>query len=68
VDAEKGDKFLIDTSSSKLRNLYADRATRIFDERAKLFASVAVDHIDIWTDRPYINELRKFFKMRKRRL
>jgi hypothetical protein len=38
------------------------------EERKRAFGSISVDHIDIRTDKPYIEEMIKFFKMRRRRL
>ncbi len=67
-DAETGKRYLIDSSSPKLRETYAVRARTMSDERTKLFASISLDHIDIRTDKPYVEELIKFFRMRKRRL
>ena len=67
-DAEKGTIFLIDTSKTALREKYASRAARLAEERRELFGSINVDHIDIQTDKPYIEEFIKFFKMRKRRM
>ena len=67
-DAEVGSSFVIDTSNRKLREKYSAKFQKMLEERAKLFGSVSADHIDIRTDRPYIEELVKFFKMRKRRI
>ena len=68
VDAEKGKAVLVDTSNRKLRDAYEARSARMIDERVKMFNAVNVDHIDIRTDKPYIDELTKFFKMRKKRI
>ncbi len=68
TDAETGAPFTVDTSSARLRELYESRAKKRLDERSRLFGSVDVDHIDIRTDRTYIEEFTKFFKMRKRRM
>jgi len=68
VDAESGKPYVIDTSSAKLRERYAKKAKEMKDERVRLFGSVGVDHIDISTDRPYIEEFIKFFRMRKQRI
>jgi uncharacterized protein (DUF58 family) len=67
-DAERGHRFMLDTSSPQVRNEYSARAQKLFDERQKLFRSVNVDHIDIRTDVPYAQELYKFFRMRERRI
>lgn len=68
VDAETGKQHMIDTSSSKIRDRFGKKAREIREERAKTFGSVGVDHIDISTDRAYIDEFIKFFRMRKRRM
>jgi len=68
ADAETGEVFMIDTSKKALRDKYAARARRTMAERSKLFASTSVDHIDIRTDKSYIEEFIKFFRMRKRRM
>lgn len=68
IDAETGKRYMIDTSSSKIRERYVKKAREIREERAKAFGSVGVDHIDISTDRAYIDEFIKFFRMRKRRM
>jgi uncharacterized protein (DUF58 family) len=68
TDAESGAAFTVDTSSARLRGLYESRAKKRLDERSRLFGSVNVDHIDIRTDKAYIEEFTKFFKMRKRRM
>lgn len=68
IDAERGEAVTIDTSSARVRSMYESKAKKAAEDRLRLFGSIGVDHIDIWTDRPYIDEFRKFFRMRKRRL
>jgi len=68
VDAESGKPYLIDTSSSKVRKTYADKSGRLREERKSVFGSVGVDHIDISTDKSYVEEFIKFFRMRKKRI
>lgn len=68
LDAETSTPYLIDTSSPKIREKYAKKAKDMHDERTRLFGSVGVDHIDISTDKSYIEEFIKFFRMRKRRM
>ena len=68
VDAETGRSFTIDTSSEKVRSRYAKKASMLHDERSEIFGSVGVDHIDISTDKSYIEAFIRFFKMRKRRI
>ena len=67
VDAETGTPYIIDTASGKVRERYAKKAGQMRDERTKLFGSVGVDHIDISTDKSYLEEFIKFFRMRKHR-
>ena len=67
IDAETDTPYMIDTSSAKVRERYARKAAEMKDARTTLFGSVGVDHIDISTDRPYLEEFIKFFRMRKRR-
>lgn len=68
VDAETGTPYMIDTASAKVREAYAKKADQMRGERTKLFGSVGVDHVDISTDKSYIEEFIKFFRMRKRRM
>ncbi len=68
MDAESGAFFQVDTSNAKVRRIYSEKSARKIDERARLFGTIGVDHIDIRTDKPYIDEMVKFFKMRRRRI
>jgi len=68
VDAETGRSFTIDTSSEKVRAEYLKKSSAMHKERSEIFGSVGVDHIDISTDKSYIEAFIKFFKMRKRRI
>lgn len=66
-DAETGAIFPVDTASSAVRKIYSDKARVKVEERSRMFGTIGVDHIDIRTDKPYIEEMIKFFRMRKRR-
>jgi len=66
-DVEKGTHLLVDTSSSKLRENYGAKSSQRIKGRSKTFGSINVDHIDVRTDRPYIDEFVKFFRSRERR-
>lgn len=68
ADAETGDFFMIDSSSAKVRAAYRSRFEKMTNARKQIFGSTGVDHIDIMTDKPYIDEFIKFFRMRKRRI
>ncbi|KJR43045.1 protein of unknown function DUF58 [Candidatus Magnetoovum chiemensis] len=67
-DAETGESFLIDSSSSLIRQRYEEKAKTLFDKRRELFQSINVDHIDIRTNIPYAQTLIKFFATRQKRL
>jgi uncharacterized protein (DUF58 family) len=66
-DAETGQIVTIDTSSAAVRRRYEqlgqDRAARL----KELFTSMGVDHIEVRTDRDYVRELVRFFRIRERR-
>ena len=66
-DAETGEVVLLDTSYSEVRSVYAKQSSQDIQSRNKLFKSINVDHIDIQTDKPYIEPLIKFFRMRAKR-
>jgi len=67
ADAETGEIILVDTSSSKFRSQYNNKSSRRFDELKNLLRSINIDCISISTDRPYIQDLVRFFHMRHRR-
>lgn len=66
-DAETGEVVLLDTSYSEVRSVYAKQSSQDILNRNKLFKSINVDHIDIQTDKAYIEPLIKFFRMRAKR-
>ncbi len=66
-DLETGEMMLLDTSVSEVResiseNVYSERA-----ELERLFKSIGVDYIDVYTNKSYIKPLTRFFRMRARR-
>jgi len=67
TDAETGEIILVDTSSSKFRNQYSNTTARRFDELKNMLRTINVDCISISTDKPYIQDLVRFFHMRHRR-
>ncbi|MHC4571886.1 MAG: DUF58 domain-containing protein [Planctomycetota bacterium] len=66
-DAETGEIILVDTSGRKFRNQYANNSSRRFDDLKNMLRTINVDCISISTDKPYIQDLVKFFHMRHRR-
>ncbi len=67
-DAETGEQVLVDTSDEEVRRLFSELNTRQREKRHKFFRSINLDFIDITTNRPYVDEVIKFFRMRSKRL
>lgn len=67
-DPETGQELVIDTHDPDLRKKFHNAIDRRQDDLKKLFQTMHMDHVKIWTDRSYIEPLMKFFKMRERRL
>jgi len=66
-DAETGQIRLLDTASARFRSRYQQAAAAYDAQLQTLLRSVAVDTIHLQTDKPYFNELVKFFKKREKR-
>ncbi len=67
ADAETGEIILVDTSSRKFRKQYSNTAALRFDELKNMLRTINVDCISISTDKPYIQDLVRFFHMRHKR-
>lgn len=67
-DAETGETVVVDTSSTEIRNAFYTKANKHHEMLTSLFRSIGVDHINILTDRSYIEPITRFFRMRARRL
>jgi len=67
ADAETGETIFIDTSSRKFRNQYSNTTAQRFDELKNMLRTINIDCISISTDKPYIQDLVRFFHMRRRR-
>ncbi|MCA9401383.1 MAG: DUF58 domain-containing protein, partial [Candidatus Omnitrophica bacterium] len=67
-DAETGEQFLVDTSDKQFRLTYHSQNIERINQRARMFQSIGMDYIDIFTDESYSDAIVKFFlKRRKRR-
>ena len=66
-DAETGEVHLLDTSDPANRQAFAREAARRGLLREKTLRSSKVDPVDIQTNKPYIDPLVRFFKMRAKR-
>ncbi|MFZ0034174.1 MAG: DUF58 domain-containing protein [Sedimentisphaerales bacterium] len=67
ADAETGEVILVDTSGRQFRNKYSNTSAQRFGEFQDTLRTVNVDCISISTDKPYIQDLIRFFHMRHRR-
>lgn len=66
-DAETGERVVVDFRSLRARREYARGARSDYQSRKEMFRSLGIDSIDVVTDKPYIHEILKFFRMRERR-
>lgn len=66
-DAETGKLFSVDSSHAQVRLEYAFRSSRRVEQRARLFRSLNMDHIDISTEGSFSDHLVRFFAMRRKR-
>jgi len=66
-DAETGEIYLLDTNNVGIRSSFSEHADSKKQEREKLFKSMNVDYIDIFTHQPYIEPLMRFFRLRAKR-
>ena len=68
MDAESGNKMIVDTSNERVRRQYHTKAINLVKDRSRLFDNIGIDHIDISTDVPYTKALVSFFAQRRHRL
>ena len=66
-DTETGEQILIDTRNTKVRKSFQDYAIREQTNQDATFRSIDLDHIQIVTDRSYVEPLTAFFKARAKR-
>ncbi len=66
-DAETGEMFLLDSNNAGIRSSFSEQADLKKQEREKLFKSMNIDYIDIYTHQPYIEPLMRFFRLRAKR-
>lgn len=68
ADAETGERVIINSNSQRFQKDFARRAELKKNNILKTFKAADVDHINIWTDQPYIDPIIRFFRMRGKRL
>jgi len=68
ADSETGEVALVDTASAALRRRYQAAAEAAAAQRERMFRRIKTACIDIQTDRPFIDPLVRYFRMRETRL
>jgi uncharacterized protein (DUF58 family) len=66
-DPETGELLLVDTSSRRVRDTFAQNAARDRAELQSTLRRCGLDTLEISTDRPYIDDVRRLFKRRQLR-
>lgn len=67
VDAETGERRMVDARSAAVRERFERRAQRVRAWRERIFRRHALDVIELRTDTPYVRPLMGFFRKRARR-
>lgn len=67
-DYETGEEVIVDTSSRKVREHYAESMKALRAEREKLFRKLALDRVVVRTDADFVKPVRDLFAKRARRL
>ena len=68
VDAETGERILVDTSHAATRRSLLDLQTRRRNETLAMVRTAGMDAVEVYAGEPYLKELVRFFRMRERRL
>ena len=68
VDSESGEQMIVDTASAAVRRQFAEYCREKRESLNALFNTAAIDHIEIYPDREYLQDLIHFFKDREQRL
>lgn len=66
-DSENGERMFLNSGNSRMRERYREEMEKITLQRKRFFAKSKIDHIEITADRPYIESLQMFFRLREGR-
>jgi uncharacterized protein (DUF58 family) len=66
-DLETGEIVEVDTSSKRVREAYEVRVARKRGEREQLFRKLNLDHLTLYTHKPYARPIAELFRLRQRR-
>jgi len=67
ADPESGEIVQVDLSHRRLREAYQQQIKQQWEERKRLFQSLHLDSMALWTDEPFIRPLVSFFRRREQR-
>ncbi|MGQ9649123.1 MAG: DUF58 domain-containing protein [Phycisphaerae bacterium] len=67
-DAETGERVIVDTRRSRIRDLFSEARRQEQQSLTGLLRSMGADSLDISTDRPYMKDVMAFFRRRERRM
>lgn len=67
-DEETGEQILVDTSDKEFRKNYAKVMNKQLSNIDNLFKKCKIDSVNITTDEPYEVPLRKFFRLRQKKV
>ncbi|MBD3367728.1 MAG: DUF58 domain-containing protein [Candidatus Eisenbacteria bacterium] len=66
-DPETGERAVVDTSSAGVRERFREAADARREELMRALRKLGIDTIPLSTDRPYVEPIERFFRMRARR-
>jgi uncharacterized protein (DUF58 family) len=66
-DPETGELMLLDTASKSIRDAFQKRGTERHNALLDTFKKLKIDTMDLYTDRPFVDEVRRVFQKRQRR-
>ncbi|MCK4893698.1 MAG: DUF58 domain-containing protein, partial [Calditrichia bacterium] len=66
-DLETGETLLLDTSYEQIRQLVTENASAQKNQLDKMFKSIGIDFIDIYTHKSYVKPITRFFRARAKR-
>ena len=67
-DAETGETVVVDTSRKDVRQAFRSRSDEGTGAREQILRRLKVDTIEVKTGEPYVENLRRFFARRRKRL
>jgi uncharacterized protein (DUF58 family) len=67
-DAETGERVIVDTRRSRIRDLFSEAGRQEQQSLTGLLRSIGADSLEISTDRPYMKDVMAYFRRRERRM